>query len=53
LLGALTAATGVLPLEAVRDTVTDKDAFMRGAEHHSVLDYAQAQVREAAAAQPI
>lgn len=53
LLGALTAATGVLPLEVVRDAVTDKEAFDRGAQHHSVLDYAQAQVREAAAAQPI
>lgn len=49
LLGALIAATGVLPLEVVRETVRDKDAFMRGAKHHSVLDYAPAQVREAAA----
>jgi Pyruvate/2-oxoacid:ferredoxin oxidoreductase gamma subunit len=49
LLGALTAATGVLPLEPVKKTVRDQDAFMRGAEHYSVLDYAQTQVREAAA----
>jgi Pyruvate/2-oxoacid:ferredoxin oxidoreductase gamma subunit len=53
LLGALTQATGVLPLDVVRDAVTDKEAFDRGAQHHSVLDYANAQVREAAAAQPI
>jgi hypothetical protein len=52
LLGALIAATGVLPLEAVRETVRDKEAFSRGAEHYKVLDYAQAQVREAVA-QPI
>jgi Pyruvate/2-oxoacid:ferredoxin oxidoreductase gamma subunit len=49
LLGALIAATGVLPLEVVRETVRDKDAYMRGAEHHSVLDYAHSQVREAVA----
>jgi hypothetical protein len=33
--------------------VKDQDAFMRGTEQHTVLDYAHAQVREAAAAQPI
>ncbi len=52
LLGALIAATGVLPLEAVQGTVRDKEAFSRGAKQHKVLDYAQAHVREAAA-QPI
>jgi oxalate oxidoreductase subunit delta len=41
LIGALTAATGVLPLEAVEQTVYDKAAFRRGAEQHTVLDYAE------------
>lgn len=48
LLGALTAATGVLPLDVVRQTVRDKEAFMRGASHHKVLEYAQGQVKPAA-----
>ncbi|MGH2778845.1 MAG: 2-oxoacid:acceptor oxidoreductase family protein [Actinomycetota bacterium] len=52
LLGALVAATGVLPLDTVRETVKDQEAFTRGAEHHTVLDYGPSQVREAAA-QPI
>lgn len=41
LIGALTAATGVLPLEAVEQTVYDQAAFRRGAEQHAVLDYAE------------
>jgi oxalate oxidoreductase subunit delta len=48
LLGALTAATGVLPLDAVRQTVYEKDAFDRGASQHRILDYAQARIRQAA-----
>jgi len=39
LLGALTAATGVLPLESVAGTVAEKEAFYRGAEQHHVLEY--------------
>jgi hypothetical protein len=49
LIGALTAATGVLPLDVVAETVYDKDAFRRGAEQHVVLDYG---VRRATAAKP-
>jgi oxalate oxidoreductase subunit delta len=41
LLGALVASTGELPLELVAETVADKAAFHRGAEHHRVLDYAE------------
>jgi hypothetical protein len=47
LLGALTAATGVLPLDVVKGTVRDKDAFMRGATNHTVLEYAQGRVQRA------
>lgn len=49
LIGALTAATGVLPLDVVEETVYDKAAFRRGAEQHTVLDYGE---RRAAAAVP-
>jgi hypothetical protein len=50
ILGALTAATGVIPVDTVAEGVAEKDAFYRGAEHFRVLDYAAAdmQVREAA-----
>jgi oxalate oxidoreductase subunit delta len=37
LLGALTAATGELPLDDVAAAVADKDAFYRGAENHQVI----------------
>jgi oxalate oxidoreductase subunit delta len=37
LLGALTAATGELPLDDVAAVVADKDAFYRGAEQHQVI----------------
>ena len=40
LLGALAEATGVVPLELVREMVADQDAFTRGVEAHAVLDYA-------------
>lgn len=49
LIGALTAATDVLPLDVVAETVYDKAAFRRGAEQHIVLEYAQ---RRATAAKP-
>jgi Pyruvate/2-oxoacid:ferredoxin oxidoreductase gamma subunit len=50
LLGALTASTGVLEVDAVADTVEEREAFNRGAEHYRVLDYVEAhkQMREAA-----
>jgi oxalate oxidoreductase subunit delta len=52
LTGALTAATGELPLDVVASTLADKDAFYRGAEHYKVLDYAETHkhMREAAGA---
>lgn len=42
LIGALVSSTGVLPLEAVAEVVADKDAFSRGAQQHTVLEYANA-----------
>jgi oxalate oxidoreductase subunit delta len=42
LIGALTAATGVLPLEAVADQVADADAMVRGAAQHTVVDFTAA-----------
>jgi oxalate oxidoreductase subunit delta len=47
LAGALVAATGVIPLDVVAETVTDKDAMYRGAKEHRVIEYADKQVREA------
>ena len=48
LLGALIAATGVIPIDTVAETVADRDAFHRGSKEYRVLDYADAetQVRE-------
>ncbi len=40
LIGALTAATGVLPLDAVAGQVADRDAMLRGAAQHTVIDMA-------------
>jgi Pyruvate/2-oxoacid:ferredoxin oxidoreductase gamma subunit len=50
LLGALTAATGVLDLDVVAEQVEERDAYYRGAEHHRVLDYVETHkhMREAA-----
>ena len=42
LIGALVAATGVLPAEAVAEVVADRDAMVRGARQHTVLQYAAA-----------
>jgi hypothetical protein len=39
LIGALTAATGELPAEAVADQVADADAMLRGAAKHAVVDF--------------
>jgi oxalate oxidoreductase subunit delta len=40
LIGALIASTGVLPLDKVAENVADRDAMMRGAEQHKILQYA-------------
>ena len=40
LIGALVAATGELPVEAVAETVADRDAMLRGAAKHTVLQHA-------------
>ncbi len=42
LIGALVAATGVLPVEAVAEVVADRDAMLRGAARHAVVQYAAA-----------
>jgi len=41
LIGALVAATGDLPVDAVAEVVADKDAMLRGAKQHAVIEYAQ------------
>jgi hypothetical protein len=41
LLGALSAATGDLPVDQVAEVVADKAAFFRGAEQHTVVQPAQ------------
>ncbi len=41
LIGALVAATGVLPVDAVADVVADRDAMLRGATQHTVVQYAR------------
>jgi hypothetical protein len=53
LLGALTAATGVIPVDTVAEFVAERDAYYRGAEHYRVLDYAESekQMQEAAGSQ--
>jgi oxalate oxidoreductase subunit delta len=40
LIGALVAATGVLPVDTVADVVADRDAMLRGAAQHTVVDLA-------------
>ena len=42
LIGALVAATGVLPAETVAEVVADRDAMFRGAGQHAVVQYAAA-----------
>lgn len=39
LIGALVAATGELPVDRVAEVVADRDAMLRGAERHRVLEY--------------
>jgi hypothetical protein len=40
LIGALVAATGDLPVDAVAEVVADRDAMLRGAKQHTVVQYA-------------
>jgi oxalate oxidoreductase subunit delta len=40
--GALVAATGVLAVDDVADVVADRDAMLRGAAQHAVLDFVPA-----------
>ena len=42
LIGALTAATGELPIDAVADQVADRDAMLRGAAKYAVVDFTAA-----------
>ena len=42
LIGALVAATGDLPADAVAEVVADRDAMLRGAGQHAVVQYAAA-----------
>jgi len=39
-IGALIAATGVLPIEEVGNVVADRDAMLRGAAQHKIVNYA-------------
>jgi hypothetical protein len=41
-IGALTAATGTLPVDDVAATVADRDAMYRGAEHKRVIEFSPA-----------
>jgi len=40
LIGALVAATAELPVDAVAEVVADRDAMLRGARRHAVIQYA-------------
>jgi oxalate oxidoreductase subunit delta len=52
LIGALVAATGVLPLDDVAEQVADTDAMFRGVAQHRVIEFAPATAGNGAAAQP-
>ena len=41
LIGALVAAAGELPVDAVADVVADRDAMLRGVAHHTVIEFAE------------
>jgi len=43
LIGALVAAAGELPVDAVADAVADRDAMLRGAAQHTVVELAPGQ----------
>jgi oxalate oxidoreductase subunit delta len=47
LIGALTAATGELPIDAVADQVADRDAMLRGAARYAVVDFTTADGEQA------
>jgi hypothetical protein len=38
LIGALAAATGELPVEALAEVVADRDAMLRGAKQHTLVE---------------
>src|SRR5207245_1540419 len=48
LIGALTAVTGELPVEAVADQVADADAMLRRAARHAGVDFTAARGAQAA-----
>jgi oxalate oxidoreductase subunit delta len=52
LIGALVAATGELPLDAVAEQVADRDAMLRGVEKHQVIEFSPAQATTAQATTP-
>jgi oxalate oxidoreductase subunit delta len=47
-IGALVAATGVLSVDDVADVVADRDAMLRGAAQHAVLDFVPAAAADSA-----
>jgi oxalate oxidoreductase subunit delta len=49
LIGALIAAAGELPVDAVANEVADRDAMMRGVEQHKVLEFPRAATTPGAA----
>ena len=49
LIGALAAATGDLPVDAVADQVADRDAMLRGAATYAVVDFTAADGEQAGA----
>jgi oxalate oxidoreductase subunit delta len=49
LIGALTAVTGELPVDAVADQVADRDAMLRGAAKYAVVDFTAAAGEQARA----
>src|SRR6516165_1042733 len=52
LIGALVAATGVLPVPPVADVVADRDAMLRGVAHHTVVEFTAPAEPAAEAQQP-
>jgi oxalate oxidoreductase subunit delta len=52
LIGALVAATGELPVDAVADVVADRDAMLRGVAHHTVIEFAPATRKPGEAKKP-
>jgi hypothetical protein len=52
LIGALVAATGELPVDAVAGVVADRDAMLRGVAHHTVIEFAPTAPQPEEAATP-